>query len=125
MLLEDESINLEQKDYMQIIWSSGTLLEYNIQSQLSQMLIEKNSFEKNYVECSRPELVENIKDVLKPFYISIKERNISTHVIGDTSIPVSFFIEKKIYSEILFNIFQNAVKFNKPNGSIVTTVRYE
>ena len=125
MLLEDESINLEQKDNIQIIWSSGKLLEYNIQSQLSQMLIEKNSLEKNYVECSRPELVETIKDVLKPFYISIKERNINIHINGDTSIPVSFFIEKKIYSEILFNIFQNAVKFNKPNGSIVTTVRYE
>ena len=60
MLLEDKSINFEQKDYMQIIWSSGKLLEYNIQSQLSQMLIEKNSLEKNYVECSRSELVENI-----------------------------------------------------------------
>ena len=34
-------------------------------------------------------------------------------------------IEKKIYCEILFNLFQNAVKFNKPNGSILTTVRYE
>ena len=34
---------------MQIIWSSGKLLEYNIQSQLSQMQIEKNNAEINYV----------------------------------------------------------------------------
>ena len=110
---------------MQIIWSSGKLLEYNIQSQLSQMQIEKNNAEINYVQSSRPELTEIIKDVLKPFHISIKERNISTQVNGHASIPISFFIEKKIYCEILFNLFQNAVKFNKSNGSIVTTVRYE
>ena len=34
-------------------------------------------------------------------------------------------IDKKIYCDIFFNLFQNAVKFNKPNGSILTTVRYE
>ena len=49
ILLEDKSISQEQKDSMQIIWSSGKLLEYNIQSQLSQMQIEKNNAEINYV----------------------------------------------------------------------------
>jgi len=44
------------------------------------MQIEKKSLEIKYVQCSRPELVETIKDVLKPFYISIKERNIRTQV---------------------------------------------
>lgn len=36
-----------------------------------------------------------------------------------------FFIEKKIYSEILYNLIQNAVKFNKTNGSIIISVRFE
>ena len=42
-----------------------------------------------------------------------------------TSIPVSFYIERKLYMEILYNLMQNAVKFNKPNGSILTTLRYD
>lgn len=42
-----------------------------------------------------------------------------------TSVPLEFLIEKKLYSEILYNLFQNAVKFNKPNGSIMTSVRYD
>ena len=37
MMLLDETMGSEQKDHMQIIWSSGKLLEFNIQSQMSQM----------------------------------------------------------------------------------------
>lgn len=55
----------------------------------------------------------------------IKERNLNCQVNLQTSVPVQFYIEKKIYCEILYNLFQNAVKFNKTNGSIVTNVRYE
>lgn len=35
MLIEDEALNREQREQTQVIWSSGKLLEYNIQSQLS------------------------------------------------------------------------------------------
>lgn len=90
---------------MQVIWSSGKLLEFNIQSQLSQMQIEQDSMEINYQACTRPELSEVINDVFKPFQIVIKERNLVTKVVEQTSIPPSFFIEKKIYSEILYNLF--------------------
>ena len=37
---------------------------------------------------------------------------------------MSFLIEKKIYSEILFNLFKNAIKFNKQDGCILTTVSF-
>ncbi len=39
--------------------------------------------------------------------------------------PVNFFIERKLYSEILYNLFQNAIKFNKANGAVTVNVRYE
>ena len=39
--------------------------------------------------------------------------------------PVKLLVEKKLYSEILYNIIQNAVKYNRPNGSIVASVRYD
>lgn len=65
---------------MQVIWSSGKILEYNIQSQLSQMQIEKESLEINYVPCSRPELAGLIRDVLKPFSMVIKERKLNCKI---------------------------------------------
>ena len=55
----------------------------------------------------------------------IKERKLNCKVHIHTSVPNSFFIEKKIYCEILYNLFQNAVKFNKPNGSILTTISFD
>jgi len=125
MILEEKEMSAELTDHMRIIWSSGKLLEYNIQSQLSQMQIESDSYEINYVDCSRPELQELIKDVIKPFHMVITERNLTFQVNEQTTVPVSFYIEKKLYSEILYNLFQNAVKFNKPNGSIFISVRYE
>lgn len=79
-LLEDEDMTQEHKEYMQVIWSSGKILEYNIQSQLSQMQIEKESLEINYVSCSRPELSSMIKDVLKPFSMVIKERRLNCKI---------------------------------------------
>jgi len=55
----------------------------------------------------------------------INERNIKFNVSETANIPASFFIEKKLYSEILYNLFQNAVKFNKQNGTVAVTVRFE
>ena len=69
------------------------------------MQIENESYEVNYVECSRPELQETIMDVLKPFQIVIQERRLECQVSAHTSVPVSFFIEKKLYQEILYNLF--------------------
>lgn len=89
------------------------------------MQIEQENLEINYVRCTRPELTELIKDVLKPFHMVIKERNLVTQVNLQTSVPVSFLIEKKVYSEILYNLFQNAVKYNKFNGTLKTMVSYE
>lgn len=76
LLLEDNLFSQEQRDHLQVIWSSGKMLEFNIQSQLSQMQIEQESLEINYSECTRGELSEMIKDVLKPFTIVIKERKL-------------------------------------------------
>ena len=63
-------------------------------------------------------------DVLKPLMLLVKDRKLRCKILLQKSVPHKFFIEKKIYSEILFNIAQNAVKFNKPNGSVVICVSY-
>ena len=89
------------------------------------MQIENDLLEQSYVKSSRPELAELIKDVMKPFSMLIRERKLKCQIHQQTSIPVTFYIEKKLYMEILYNLMQNAVKFNKPQGSILTTLCYD
>lgn len=69
------------------------------------MQIAAESYEINYVDCSRPGLQETIKDVLKPFHMVIEARQLDCQVSAHTSVPVSFYLEKKLYSEILYNLF--------------------
>ena len=40
MMKNDESLNSDLQSQIQLIWSSGKFLEYNIQCELSQMQIE-------------------------------------------------------------------------------------
>ena len=63
-------------------------------------------------------------EVLQPLMLIVKERKIRCKVLLQKSVPEKFFIDKKIYSEILFNIAQNAIKFNKPNGSVLICVSF-
>ena len=69
------------------------------------MKIEKDSLEQNYISCTRPELSDTIKEVLAPFKMVIKERKLVCKLHLMTTIPTSFYIEKKIYCEILYNLF--------------------
>ena len=63
-LLEDPSVEPKTKDLIQIIWSSGKILEHNIKSQITQFEIEKSTIKKNYVLCDQTLLSEIIMDVL-------------------------------------------------------------
>ena len=54
----------------------------------------------------------------------VKERQLKCEVLLQESVPHEFFIEKQIYGEILFNIVHNAIKFNKPHGSILICVSF-
>ena len=68
------------------------------------MQIEQESLEINYVQCSLPEITEMITDVFKPFQMVIEERKLTTQVIMQPTVPMWFFIERKIYCEILYNL---------------------
>ena len=76
VMLEDETISKDQQQSLNIIWSSGKLLEYNIQSSLSCMQIKSNCFEFNYIEMSPAFLTESIQEVMKPFQRELDERKI-------------------------------------------------
>ena len=64
-------------------------------------------------------------DVLKPLMLVIEERKLTLKVLLQANVPNKLFIEKKIYCAILFNIAQNAVKFNKINGKILISISFK
>mmetsp|Transcript_22482 Transcript_22482/g.27727 ORF Transcript_22482/g.27727 Transcript_22482/m.27727 type:complete len:141 (-) Transcript_22482:1460-1882(-) len=55
----------------------------------------------------------------------IQERSLEFRLTEQSSVPIAFLIERKLYMEIIYNLIQNAVKFNKPKGSIIATVSYD
>jgi signal transduction histidine kinase len=59
-----------------------------------------------------------IKDVIKPFSLDIERAKLQVDIKEKSPVPKAFALDTKLYREILFNIIYNAVKFNKPNGSI-------
>ena len=68
--MKDSDAVLDKEDLNQqldIIWSSGKILEYNIQSQLSQMMIQAKQLELIYEEIDRPTLISLVKEVSAPF----------------------------------------------------------
>lgn len=69
------------------------------------MQIENDSLEINYSDCTRPELQELIKDVLEPFQMVIKERKLTCKINLQNSVPANFFLMKKLYGEILYNLY--------------------
>ena len=46
-------------------------------------------------------------------------------ILLQSNVPNQVFIEKKLYCAILFNIAQNAVKFNKLNGKVLICVSFD
>ena len=89
------------------------------------MQIEQGNYEINYDDCSRSELANMIHEVVEPFQLVLKERELGFQLTEQSSVPAAFMIENKLYKEILYNLIQNAVKFNKNKGSIMASVRYE
>ena len=119
--------DLSKKDhdyYLQVIWSSGKMIQYNVQSQLSQNLALTGSFGKHWqVEVQAGDLKKCVDDVLHPFSIDISYKKIQVNIIVSSGFPEKMKLNAKIFQEILFNIISNAVKFSKEDGSIQITLK--
>jgi len=108
----------EQKRYMEIIWSSAKILEYGTKSQLSQLQLQANIYEFNQEATSRDSLKGLVEKVAAPFRLSMLEHGIELEIVQTASVPPSLNHDRKLYEECLFNIMQNATKFNKRGGQI-------
>ena len=62
------------------------------------------------------QLVALVEDIAAPFLSEIHEKRLEFSIEPNESLPKALCIESKIFSLILFNLIQNAVKYNKPGG---------
>ncbi len=61
------------------------------------------------------DLFSMMREVIKRLNIQAEDKNLGITLVGE---PVSYFGVKHVLDEILFNIYENAVKYNKDNGNV-------
>jgi len=109
----DKIINCIEK-----IQSSGKNLMYLIDNILDMSKIENGNFTKTEDVCNLEECIEATVNILQP---EIEKKHIT--FLKDISVKNKLvYCDKICINNILYNLLDNAVKFNRQNGSISVTV---
>ena len=74
------------------------------------------------MEKEQVDLYELSEDVVKRLTHIASKRNITLNVIGDAACVHG---TKKILDEMIYNICENAIKYNQDNGSVFVSARLE
>ncbi|MHC1598403.1 MAG: sensor histidine kinase [Candidatus Methanofastidiosia archaeon] len=119
VLLDEENITNEQRDYLRTILKNSENLLQLINDMLDLSKIEANKMEVVYQKVKLDELIRRVYKLMTPI---AKDRNI-TMVIENDIIP-EIKVDKTKLRQILINLLTNAIKFNKEGGLVKTTVSY-
>jgi K+-sensing histidine kinase KdpD len=84
------------------------------------MKIKKNEFVSTRQVIKNPEDI--ILKILKPFSLSINKKGINTRIIRKNTIKGEIRIDQKNLKLALFNLGQNAVKYNCQKGDIMFVI---
>ncbi len=84
---------------------------------LSKLDEKSISMEKEHIE-----LLELSKEIAKILSASAKTKNVTLNVHGDTG--KIFGVQPVIY-EMIYNLIDNAIKYNKQNGTVEVTIKDE
>ena len=95
---------------MRAIQQSGQIMWYYNQNQIQRMKIRKNEFLIRTFEITDPENI--IEKVVYPFFPMILQKNVEVHFSRASEFKLAISTDWDKYELILFNIVQNAVKYN-------------
>ena len=84
---------------------------------LSEM--DRNEYEVAMQQVNLSELVQNNLESLK---ISAEQREVSLRYVGE---PAYVYGNAGLLEELLWNLCDNAIRYNKKEGSVVVTVKQE
>ncbi|MCU0423224.1 MAG: ATP-binding protein [Bacteroidia bacterium] len=118
-MLENTSLNEEQRNYVEIIkYSSDNLIQV-INDILDYSKIDSGKLELFYEKTNLNKLIDSC---LELFVIKATEKNIELVSFIDKDIPEYVNIDQTRLKQVLFNLLNNAVKFT-PRGHISLQVK--
>lgn len=74
--------------------------------------LDENSVE---LECEEVDLYELCRDIVDRLGMSAKKRNVQVELSGE---PVLYFGVRQMLDEMIFNLCENAIKYNVPDGKV-------
>ncbi|MBN1786670.1 MAG: HAMP domain-containing protein [Candidatus Methanofastidiosa archaeon] len=119
VLLDDENLDEEQKDYLKTILKNSESLLQLINDILDLSKIEANKMEIVYQKVKVEELLRRVHKLMAPL-VAEKSIYISYECLPNLEI----YVDKSKLRQIMINLLTNAIKFNKISGKVKTTVSY-
>jgi len=121
LLLEDEALTRDQKDFVDTIYSSGTALLTVINDILDFSKIEAGRMDLETIDFDLVSVVESVGDVLKQ---RITEKGLELNCFVDHHVPSRLRGDPSRVRQILLNLAGNAVKFTE-RGEVVVEAKLE
>jgi PAS domain S-box-containing protein len=112
-LLMETPLSPEQRDYLEIIRSSGKNLIRLINDILDLSRIEAHKIELEVIGFDPHQLLNRVVSLLKP---QADAKNISLEVSSDSTAPSSFLGDESRLQQVLTNLVGNAIKFTRVGG---------
>lgn len=119
--LMSEFVNLSCKLNKQVFYS-GQILNFHNQNQIERMKRWNNEFELKESSTNSPEDI--IEQIIQPFEMQMDLKKLRYVIDKDPQLnDLNLYADWRLYQLALFNILQNAVKFNNTNGKILIEIK--
>ena len=114
-------MSVQNEETISLLYSikySGKIMWYYNKNQITKMKINKQEFQPKYTVTKMPE--DFIQQVVGPFAPMIKRREINFHIYRARQFEADALKADWLSFQLsIFNLIQNAVKYNKFRGDIV------
>ncbi|MGH1541098.1 MAG: ATP-binding protein [Arenicella sp.] len=117
-LLQDTHLNSDQTEYVDAIHQSGEMLLYLVNDILDISKIEAGKLELDLIECSLPELLDNIQNMFRGG--STDNDAVFVANIAD-DLPAEVIADPSRIAQVFSNLLSNAFKFTS-SGSVTMNV---
>ena len=107
-LLAKTPLDATQREYVQIIETSGSIMLDLIDDILDYSKIEAGMLE---LDCARFAPAECIRDAIGLFKLKLEEKGLTLEVTVDPTLPRYFLGDSHRFRQIVINLLGNAVKF--------------
>ena len=121
LLLEDEGLTREQKDFVETVYASGTALLTVINDILDFSKIEAGRMDLETIDFDLVTVVESVGDLLKQ---RAAEKGLELNCFVDHHVPTRLRGDPSRLRQILLNLAGNAVKFTE-RGEVVVEAKLE